>query len=46
MPIARKDTIQWETGNYYHIYNRGARGKSIFREKTNYFFPSQKNAAL
>ena len=38
MPIARKDSILWETGSYYHIYNRGARGKSIFREKTNYLF--------
>ncbi len=38
MPLARKDIIQWEAGNYYHIYNRGAREKSIFREKTNYLF--------
>jgi putative transposase len=38
MPLARKDTIQWEAGSYYHIYNRGARGKSIFREQTNYLY--------
>lgn len=38
MPLARKDIIQWEVGSYYHIYNRGARGKSIVREKTNCLF--------
>ena len=38
MPRARKDDISWQPGHYYHIYNRGARRLSIFREKENYFF--------
>ena len=36
MPIARKDQISWQPGHYYHIYNRGARQLSIFREEDNY----------
>ena len=28
----------FEVGNYYHIYNRGARRVSIFREHENYIF--------
>jgi hypothetical protein len=35
MPYARKDTIIWQKGMYYHIYNRGARQVTIFREETN-----------
>ena len=42
MPFARKDSIQWLPGNYYHIYNRGARQKSIFREQANYLFVMEK----
>ena len=42
MPLARKDSIEWLPGNYYHIYNRGARQKSIFREKENYLFVLEK----
>lgn len=42
MPHARKDSIQWLPGNYYHIYNRGARQKSIFREQANYLFVLEK----
>jgi len=42
MPVARKDNLQWFPGNYYHIYNRGARKKSIFREKANYLFVLEK----
>lgn len=38
MPYARKDKISWDSGNYYHIYNRGARQVTIFREETNYLF--------
>ena len=38
MPLARRDTTQWLPGNYYHIYNREARQKSIFRERANYLF--------
>jgi len=38
MPYARKDTLTWQKGMYYHIYNRGAHQKSIFRERTNYLF--------
>lgn len=42
MPNARQDEIQWLPGEYYHIYNRGARGITIFREKRNYVFVIQK----
>ena len=38
MPIARKDEITWQPGSYYHLYNRGARRLSIFREPENYLF--------
>ena len=38
MPYARKDNISWVSGSYYHIYNRGARQVTIFREETNYLF--------
>ena len=38
MPHARKDILTWVPGGYYHIYNRGARQGSIFRERTNYLF--------
>jgi len=38
MPRARKDDISWQPDHYYHIYNRGARRLSIFREKENYVF--------
>lgn len=38
MPYARKDTLTWQEGMYYHIYNRGARQLTIFREATNYLF--------
>ena len=42
MPLARKDSIQWLPGNYYHIYNRGARQKGIFREQAYYLFVLEK----
>ena len=42
MPLARKDTIQWLPGNYYHIYSRGARQRGIFREDANYLFVLEK----
>ncbi len=38
MPHARKDKISWVPGNYYHLYNRGARQLTIFREEKNYLF--------
>lgn len=38
MPHARKTLLTWLPGGYYHIYNRGARQGSIFREPTNYLF--------
>ena len=38
MPYARKDQITWLPGHYYHIYNRGARQVTIFREPDNYHF--------
>ena len=38
MPYARKDTITWLPGNYYHLYNRGAQRVSLFREKDNYLY--------
>src|SRR5215211_4104504 len=38
MPYSRKDTLIWQGGMYYHIYNRGARQVTIFRKPTNYFF--------
>ena len=38
MPHARKDTIDWQPGHCYHLYNRGARQLTIFREETNYVF--------
>jgi len=38
MPYARKDKIQWLPGHYYHIFNRGARRLTIFREQSNYNF--------
>lgn len=42
MPYARKDTLIWQKGMYYHIYNRGARQVTIFREPTNYHFTISK----
>jgi REP element-mobilizing transposase RayT len=38
MPHARKDKINWIPGGYYHLYNRGARLVTIFREEKNYHF--------
>jgi len=38
MPYARRDILTWQPGTYYHIYNRGARGLSIFHEPENYLF--------
>lgn len=38
MPYARRDILTWQPGGYYHIYNRGARRLSIFREPENYLF--------
>jgi putative transposase len=38
MPHARKDEVTWLPGCYYHLYNRGARRLTIFREERNYLF--------
>ena len=38
MPYARRDTVQWLPGHFYHIYNRGAHRLTIFREQENYHF--------
>jgi putative transposase len=38
MPYARKDTLTWQPGLYYHIYNRGAHQLRIFRKPTNFLF--------
>jgi REP element-mobilizing transposase RayT len=38
MPHARKDNVTWLSGHYYHLYNRGARRITIFREEKNYHF--------
>ncbi len=38
MPLARKDSLAWITGGFYHIYNRAARQGSLFQERTNYLF--------
>jgi len=38
MPYARKDILTWQTGMYYHIYNRGVSKSTIFREPKNYLF--------
>jgi len=38
MPRPRKDEVEWLSGHYYHIYNRGARQLTIFREEDNYIF--------
>ena len=38
MPYARKDTLTWQKGMYYHIYNRGISKSPIFREEANYLF--------
>src|SRR6266540_3438773 len=42
MPYARKDILIWQKGMYYHLYNRGARRVTIFREETNYLFTISK----
>ena len=42
MPYARQDTLIWQKGLYYHIYNRGARQVTIFRERMNYLFAISK----
>ena len=38
MPQARKDAMTWFAGGYYHLFNRGARRITIFREEKNYLF--------
>lgn len=38
MPYARKDAIAWASGEYYHLYNRGANRRRIFRGRENYLF--------
>ena len=38
MPYARKDTVPWMRGHYYHLYNRGMSKTAIFREEDNYHY--------
>ena len=38
MPYSRKDTLTWQPGQVYHIYNRGVQRSTIFREPENYLF--------
>ena len=38
MPYTRKDTLTWQKGMYYHIYNRGVSKSTLFREPTNYLY--------
>ena len=38
MPSARKNYVTWLPGHYYHIYNRGARQKTIFPDAETYVF--------
>ncbi len=42
MPHARKDTVNWYPNHYYHLYNRGARQITIFRERDNYLYVLKK----
>jgi len=42
MPYAHKEILTWQPGMYYHIYNRGARQLTIFREAKNYLFTISK----
>ena len=42
MPHARKDTLVWQPGAYYHIYNRGVQKAPLFHEKTNYLYVLRK----
>ncbi len=38
MPHARRNTITWMQGHYYHIFNRGARRLTIFPDESSYHF--------
>ncbi len=42
MPYPRKDLITWLPGQYYHIYNRGARRLIIFKQDANYDYVIEK----
>ncbi len=42
MPYARKDTLSWQPGMYYHIYNRGVSKSTLFRKPTNYLYVTAK----
>jgi putative transposase len=42
MPYARKDTLTWQKGMYYHIYNRGVSKVAILHEATNFLFVIRK----
>jgi len=42
MPYARKDTISWMPGSYYHIYNRGVSKATLFQEEDNYLYVLRK----
>lgn len=40
--IIKRRRPDYAPGHYYHIYNRGAHGISIFREEENYYFVLRK----
>lgn len=42
MPYARQDIITWTSGQYYHIYNRGAKKSVLFHEPDNYQYVIRK----
>lgn len=40
MPVKRPE---YQTGSYYHIFNRGAHQRSLFKYKENFLFVIRKN---
>jgi REP element-mobilizing transposase RayT len=42
MPYARRDLIDFLPGEYYHLYNRGARHLTLFHDRGNYLFVLQR----
>jgi putative transposase len=42
LPYSRKDSLVWQSGRYYHIYNRGVQKATLFREEDNYYYALRK----